>query len=52
MPGIFLISATIFNTTYCGGGGGRKKKNQKKARKTDLMKTITEKLRKGKLCSH
>lgn len=36
MPGIFFISTTIFNTTYCGGK--KKKKNQKK-KKTHVMQT-------------
>lgn len=44
MPGIFLISATIFNTTC----GAEEMEYQEKVCKTDLMKIILEKLE-GKL---
>lgn len=44
MPGIFLISATIFNTTC----GGEETEYQKTVCDTDLMKIILEKLE-GKL---
>lgn len=51
MPGIFFISTTIFNTTYCGGKKKKKKNQKKKTRNADLMKTILQKIKKEKLCS-